>query len=96
MPGCVDKANAMTGIGEQGGTRWHGGEMSAFAFDAQVFLNPAVPGEQAHQRLRLMGVELIRNKDSGGVWMVWMVWAMCAAKSSSVRLGPIVGGNDLA
>src|SRR4051812_43121023 len=65
----VDKANTVAGIGEKGRTRCHRGEMSTFAFDAQFLLDAAVLGDQIHQRLRLMGVELIGDKNPGGFWL---------------------------
>jgi len=43
--------------------------MSAFAFDAQIPLDTTVLGDQRHQRLRLMGVELIGDKNPGGFWI---------------------------
>lgn len=43
--------------------------MSIFAFDAQIFLDSAVLRDQKHQRLRLMGVELIRDKNPQGFWI---------------------------
>ena len=69
MPGSVDEANAMAGVGEKGGARAHAGEMTAFAFDAQVLLDATLRGHQAYQSLRLMGVELISDKDPGGLWI---------------------------
>ena len=41
--------------------------MATFAFDAQVLLDITLRSDQAHQRFRLMGVELISDKDPGGV-----------------------------
>ena len=38
VSGSIHEANAMSGVGEKGGTRAHAGEMATFAFDAQVFL----------------------------------------------------------
>ena len=67
--GSVDKANAMAGVGEKGGTRAHAGEMTAFAFDAQLLLDGTLRCHQAHQRFGLMGVELIGDKDPGGFWI---------------------------
>src|SRR5450631_3177882 len=43
--------------------------MSTFAFDAQILLDIAVLRDQQHQRLRLMGVELIRDKNPRGFWI---------------------------
>ncbi len=65
MFGSVDEANAMTGVGEKSRTRVHVGEVAAFAFDAQVFLDATLRGHQTHQGLRLMGVELIGDEDPG-------------------------------
>jgi hypothetical protein len=67
--GSVDKANAMAGVGEKGGTRAHAGEMTAFAFDAQVLLDATLRGHQTHQRLRLMNIKLISDKDPCGFWI---------------------------
>jgi hypothetical protein len=67
MPWGVDEANAMAGIGEKGCARAHAGEVTTFAFHAQVFLSITLRSDQTHQRFRLMGVQLIRDKDPGGV-----------------------------
>jgi hypothetical protein len=57
----------MAGIGEKGCARAHAGEVTTFAFHAQVFLYITLRSYQTHQRFRLMGVQLIRDKDPGGV-----------------------------
>jgi hypothetical protein len=67
MPWGVDEANAMAGIGEKGSARVHAGEMAAFVFDAQFLLDATLRSHQRHQRFRLMGVELISEKDPGSV-----------------------------
>jgi hypothetical protein len=67
MPWGVDEANAMAGIGEKGCARAHEGLVTTFAFHAQVFLYITLRSYQTHQRFRLMGVQLIRDKDPGGV-----------------------------
>jgi hypothetical protein len=41
--------------------------MATFAFDAQVFLSITLRSYQTHQRFRLMGIQLISDKDPGGV-----------------------------
>ena len=69
VSGGIDEANAMAGVGEKGGTRAHAGEMTTFAFDAQVLLDATLCGYQTHQRFRLMGIELIGDKDPGGFWI---------------------------
>ena len=69
VPGSVDEANAMAGVGEKGGTGAHAGEMTAFAFDAQLLLDPTQLSHQAHQRLGLVGIELISDKEPGGLWI---------------------------
>src|ERR1019366_2028227 len=43
--------------------------MSTFAFAPQILLDTAVPGNQRHQRLRLMGVELVSHKNPGSFWI---------------------------
>ena len=63
---CVDKTNTMAGIRKKSGARCHRGEMSTFAFETQILLNTAVPDDQRHQRLRLMRVELIGDKNPRG------------------------------
>ncbi len=65
VSGGIHEANAMAGIGEKGGARTHAGEVAAFAFDAQILLGATLGSHQAHQCLRLMGVELIGDKDPG-------------------------------
>ena len=57
----------MAGIGEKGCAHAHEGLVTTFAFDAQVFLYITLRSYQTHQRFRLMGVQLIRDKDPGGV-----------------------------
>ncbi len=69
VSGSIHEANAMSRVGEKGRTRTHTGEMTAFAFDAQVFLYLTLRSYQTHQRFRLMGVELISDKDPGGMWI---------------------------
>jgi hypothetical protein len=69
MPGRVDKAKAMGRVREKGGARLHRGQMATFALDAQVLLDATPLGHQAHQGLRLMGVELVGNEDPGGMWI---------------------------
>jgi len=54
-------------IGEKGGTSLHGGQMATFAFDAQLLLDAALRSHQAHERLGLMSVELIRDEDPCGL-----------------------------
>src|SRR5258708_8401936 len=67
VSGSIHEANAMSRVGEKGGARAHAGEMTTFAFDAQVFLYFTLRSYQTHQRFRLMGVQLISDKDPGGV-----------------------------
>src|SRR5258706_15916014 len=56
-------------IGEKSGPRRHGGEMAAFAFDAQILLDVTACRHQAHQGLGLMSVELIGDEDPGSLWI---------------------------
>ena len=53
----------MAWVGEKGGSRLHRGQMTAFALDTEILLDATLLGHQAHQCLRLMGVELIRDED---------------------------------
>src|SRR3974377_736110 len=69
MFGGVDKANAMAGIREKGGTGTHGCQVAAFPFDAQVLLDATLCSHQTHQGLRLMSVELISDEDPGCLWV---------------------------
>jgi hypothetical protein len=59
----------MARVREKGGTRLHRGEMTAFAFDAQLLLDATLLGYQAHQGLRLMGIEVIGDEDPSGLWI---------------------------
>ncbi len=59
----------MTRIGEKGGARAHASQVAAFAFDAQIFLDATLLSHQTHQGLRLMGIELIGDKEPGGLWI---------------------------
>ena len=67
VSGSIHEANAMSGVGEKGCTGAHAGERATFAFDTQLLLDITLRSDQAHQCFRLMGVELISNKDPGGV-----------------------------
>ncbi len=67
VSGSIHEANAMSGVGEKGCAGAHAGKMTTFAFDAQVFLYFTLRSYQTHQRFRLMGVQLISDKDPGGV-----------------------------
>ena len=67
MLGGVDKTKAVARVGEKGGTRLHRGEVTAFAFDAQLLLDATLLSYQAHQGLRLMGIEVIADEDPSGL-----------------------------
>src|SRR5713226_8149714 len=67
VSGSIHEANAMSGVGEKGCAGAHAGKMTTFAFDAQVFLYFTLRSYQTHQRFRLMGIQLISDKDPGGV-----------------------------
>ena len=95
MSGGIHEANTMAGVGEKGGARAHGGEVAAFAFDAQVFLDATLCGHQAHQRLRLMGVELIGDKDPGGLWIGLDGPGDVRGKVGFGARGSNAGNNDL-
>ncbi len=69
MFGSVDEANAVGQVREKGCPRLHRGQMTAFAFDAQVFLDVTLHSHQKHQGLRLMSVELIGDEDPGRLWV---------------------------
>ena len=69
MFGSVDKANAMAGIGEEGGAGAHGSQVAAFAFDAEILLDATALCHQAHQAFRLMSIELIGDKEPRGLWV---------------------------
>ncbi len=67
VSGGIHEANAMARVGEKGCTSAHAGEMTPFAFDAEILLDGTPLCYQAHQRFRLMDVELISDKDPGSV-----------------------------
>ncbi len=69
MPGRVDQAHAVGRVREKGGPRLHRGQMTAFAFDAQILLDATQLGHQADQRFGLMRVELIGNEDPACLWI---------------------------
>ncbi len=69
MSGSVDEADTMAGIAEKSGACAHAGEMPAFAFDAQLLLDATLLCYQAHQSFGLMSIELIGDKDPGGLWI---------------------------
>ena len=47
----------------------HRSQMTTFALDTQILLDATLRGDQAHQRLGLMGVELIGDKDPSRLWI---------------------------
>ena len=57
----------MAGIGEKSGTGAHAREMAALAFDAEMLLDATLRRHQADQRFGLVRVELIGEKDPGGL-----------------------------
>ncbi len=59
----------MAGSGEKSGTGAHAGEMAAFAFDAQIFLDATLRRHQTDQGFGLVRVELIGDEDPGGLWI---------------------------
>ncbi len=59
----------MARVGEKSGTRLHRGEMTTFAFDAQIVLDATLLSYQAHQGLRLMGIEVIGDEEPSGLWI---------------------------
>ncbi len=67
VSGSIHEANAMSRVGEKGCARTHAGEMATFAFAAQIFLYITLRSYQTHQGFRLMGVQLISDKDPGSV-----------------------------
>ncbi len=69
VSGSVDETDAMSGVAEKGGARAHASEMTAFAFDAQILLDATLLSHQTHQCFGLMGVELVGDKDPGGLWI---------------------------
>ena len=90
MLGSVDEANTMARIGEKSGSCRHGGEMTVFPFGAQILLDVTLHRQQADQGLGLMRVELIGDEDPGGLW-IDLDGLDGAAKSVSVRVGPMLG-----
>ena len=48
VSGSVDEANAMACVREKGRAGTHAGEMTTFAFDAQLLLNATLLCYQAH------------------------------------------------
>ena len=85
----------MVGLGEKGGTRAHAGEVAAFAFDAEILLDTTLRSDQAHQRFRLMGVELIGDEDPGGFWIGLERLGDVSGKVGFGARGTKAGGHDL-
>jgi len=69
MSGCVDEAQAMARVRKKRGSRFHRGQMTAFAFAPQFLLDAALLSHQTDQRFRLMRVELIGDKDPDSFWI---------------------------
>ncbi len=67
MLGGIHETDAMAWIGEKSGTGTHAGEMAAFAFDAQLLLDATLHRHQTDQGFGLVRVELIGDKDPGGL-----------------------------
>src|SRR6266571_5875333 len=69
MSGSIHEANAMAGVGEKRSACAHASQMAAFAFEAQIFLDTTLLSYQTHQRLGLVGIELIGNEDPASLWI---------------------------
>src|SRR5436309_1747041 len=64
----VMEHHQMNRITQKGSTAGHGGQNAAFAFNAQVFLDPTERSDEAYQCLRLMDIEIIAdNMPAGGL-----------------------------
>src|SRR5579863_2385071 len=63
----IDEANTMGRIRKKGGPRFHRGENPAFAFATPVLSDAALLSYQTNQRFRLMGDELISEKEPGRI-----------------------------
>ena len=66
MLGSVDESNAVGRIGEELLAGLHGFENAHFAFHSEISFDPALSGNPAYQRLGLVGIELVCNKDPTG------------------------------
>jgi hypothetical protein len=93
--GGIDEANAMVGVGEKGRTGAHAGEMTTFAFDAQILLKATLCCHQAYQRFRLMGVKLISDKDPRSLRVGLDGLGDVSSKVGFGARGSNAGSNDL-
>jgi len=67
--GCVDEADAMSFILQESHAGFLGFQDSPATFLAQVDIQFAMLGNQAHQRLRSVDIELINHKDPSSIWI---------------------------
>ncbi len=95
MFGGIDEANAMAGVREKGSARPHAGQMTAFAFAAQVLLDATLSRHQTDQGFRLMGIELIGDKDPGRLGISLNGLGNVSGKVSFGARGSNAGRHDL-
>ena len=62
MFGCVVEDNAMGQVGQECGPSCHGCKHARVALDAQIIVNIRLVGDETHQRLRLVGVEVVNHE----------------------------------
>ena len=67
MPRCVDKTNAMVGIFEKLLAGRHCLEDALLSLESETISNATSLGDKAHQRLRLVSVELVEDEDPGRI-----------------------------
>lgn len=65
----VDKANPVSGVTQKGGTGVHRLQDVRFTFDSQVDVKVTASSNQAHQRSRFVGVELVNDKNPCRLWV---------------------------
>ncbi len=86
----------MAGIRKKGGTGAHARQVTAFAFGPELLLDATVLSHQTHQALRLMGIELIGDKEPAGLWVGLDGLGDMGSEIGFGARGSDTGSNDLA
>src|SRR6266545_2006734 len=91
VAGGIDESNSVGGVLQEGLTRLLRLEDALLALEAELLLDAAAFGDQLNQRGGSVGIELVGHEDPWRVGIgVDSPRDVGAAKSASVRVGPIV------
>ena len=95
VSGSRDEAHAMIRVGEKGRTGVQASKVATFAFDAQLLLDVTLRSDRAHQRFRLMSIELIGDKDPAGIQIGLESLGDVSGKVDLGARGSNAGSDDL-